>query len=174
MIPAVDDKVLENARKTLPASVVELINETRKDEKPDSYLIAVLHKAQEEYGYLPREAIDAIAQLMQIPTAKITGVASFYHHFSLAPKGRFIISVCTGTACYVKGIEAVIDKLEEELGIKLGETTTDGLFTLEDTRCLGACALAPVVKVGNDIHAEMTADKVPGMIEKYIKLAEVN
>ncbi|MBN2689687.1 MAG: NADH-quinone oxidoreductase subunit NuoE [Gammaproteobacteria bacterium] len=172
MIPAVNDKVLENARAALPASVVEFIDKVNQGERPSSHLIAVLHKVQEELGFLPRESMDAVAQLMQVPTAKVTGVASFYHHFSFVPKGKYIISVCTGTACYVKGAEEVIDKFKEELGINLGETTADGLFTLEDTRCLGACALAPVVKVGDDIHASMTADKVPGIIERYMNLAD--
>jgi NADH:ubiquinone oxidoreductase subunit E len=148
--------------------VVDFIEECLKDPKPEGQLIAVLHKAQEHYGYLSPEVLDCIAQLMQIPTAKVSGVASFYHYFRLKPRGKYIINVCQGTACYIKGSEVVANRFREELGIEYGETTTDNMFTLEATRCLGACALAPVVKIGDDMHARVRPDDVPNILQSYI------
>lgn len=159
---------IENSRKVLPEAVLRFIEKCLKEENPNGQLIAVLHKAQEHLGYLSPQTMDAVAYLMQIPTAKVSGVASFYHYFRLKPCGKYVISICLGTACYVKGAEAVLNKFVEELGIEVGETTADGMFTLEVSRCLGTCALAPVVKIGEDIHAQMTADKVPAVIEDYI------
>lgn len=163
---------LEQSRKVLPQEVVEFIDGCLQTEHPSSQLIAVLHKVQEHCGYLSVPAMDAVAYLMQIPTAKVSGVASFYHYFRLKPCGRFVISICLGTACYVKGAEAVFNKFSEELGIKNGETTKDGLFTLEISRCLGACALAPVVKIGDDIYSQVSQDRVPGIIKHYVDLAK--
>ena len=117
--------------------------ETRAER--DSQLIAVLHKVQAEFGYLAEAHLDAVAQLLQVPAAKVAGVASFYHYFRLSPRGKFIINVCLGTACYVKGADRVAQKLMDELGIAFGETSTDGIFTLEAARCLGTCGLAPVL-----------------------------
>jgi NADH:ubiquinone oxidoreductase subunit E len=108
-----------------------------------------------------------------VPAAKVAGVASFYHFFRLKPRGKFMINVCLGTACYVKGAERVAQKLMEELGIHWGETSKDGVFTLEASRCLGTCGLAPVVMVNNEVHGEVTADQVPMILEKYIKKAKV-
>ena len=156
----------------LPEGVLAFIAECKKDAQPNGQLIAVLHKAQECFGYLSEEVMDAIAYEMQIPAAKVYGVASFYHYFRLKPCGKFVISICMGTACYVKGAEAVVNKFREELGIELGETTNDGIFTLEIARCLGTCALAPVAKIGEEIYSELTPDKVPAIIEHYLKLAK--
>jgi len=156
----------------LPENIVQFIDECNKGHEPKSQLIAVLHKVQEHFGYLAPETMDAVAYLMQIPAANVSGVASFYHYFRLKPAGKFHISVCLGTACYVKGGEAVLNKFREELGIEPGETTTDGLFSLEVSRCLGTCALAPVVKIGETIHAQMTADKVPALIEQHFAMAK--
>lgn len=152
----------------LPEFILKFIDQCLNGDNPSSQLIAVLHKAQNHFGYLSPQTMDAIAYLMQIPAAKVSGVASFYHYFRLKACGKFVISVCLGTACYVKGAQAVLDKFREELGIEEGETTTDGIFTLEVARCLGTCALAPVVKIGEDIHSQMTPDKVPAIIEHYI------
>ena len=158
------------AKSILPVAIVQFINQCLTEEKPESQLIAVLHQVQSHFGYLSPQTMDAVAYLMQIPAAKVSGVASFYHYFRLKPCGKFVISVCLGTACYVKGSQAVLDKFSEELGIKAGETTSDGVFTLEVARCLGTCALAPVVKIGDDIHSQITPDKVPAIIEHYIAL----
>ena len=130
-------------------------------------MIAVLHKVQAQYGYLAAAHLDAVAQLMQIPAAKVSGVASFYHYYRLQPRGRFLINVCMGTACYVKGADRVAQKLMDELGIRFGETSTDGVFTLESSRCLGTCGLAPVMMVDNHVHPEVTPDQVPLILEKY-------
>ncbi len=162
---------IEISRKLLPKEVVAFIDKCQKEPNPSSQLIAVLHKVQEHLGYLSVESMDAVAYLMQIPAAKVSGVASFYHYFRLKPCGKYVISVCLGTACYVKGAEAVLSKFSEELGIKGGETTKDGMFTLEVSRCLGACALAPVVKIGSDVYSQMTQDKVPGIIKHYLDLS---
>lgn len=165
------EEIMAQSRAVLPDHIVAYIEECNAGSEPQSRLIGVLHKIQDHYGYLGQEQMDAVAQLMQIPAAKVTGVATFYHYFRLNPRGRFVISVCLGTACYVKGAERLSDKLKEELGINFGETTSDGLFSLEPARCLGTCAMAPVLMVENRIHGEMTADKVPALLEHYTKLA---
>lgn len=164
--------VKEKCRQVLPEKILGFIEECAKKPYSQSCLIAVLHEIQDHFGYLDHEHLEAVAQLMQIPAAKVSGVASFYHYFRLKERGRFTISVCMGTACYVKHAESVAKRLKEELGIEFGETTEDGLFTLEESRCLGTCALAPVVKIGDDIHANMTPDKVPALLVQYTKKEE--
>ncbi|MDR1057742.1 MAG: NADH-quinone oxidoreductase subunit NuoE [Coxiellaceae bacterium] len=159
---------LENITKILPENILQFIDKCSKEEKPHSQLIAVLHKVQDHFGYLSPEVMDAVAYSMQIPAAKVSGVASFYHYFRLKPCGKHVISVCLGTACYVKGAETVLNKFSEDLGIKEGETTKDGLFSLEVSRCLGACALAPVVKIGENIYSQMTPDKAPLIIKNCL------
>ncbi|MFH1646031.1 MAG: NADH-quinone oxidoreductase subunit NuoE [Candidatus Omnitrophota bacterium] len=132
----------------------------------ESYLIAILHKAQELYGYLRKDIMDEIAIYMSIPTAHIWGVATFYHYFNLAPVGAHIVSVCMGTACYVKGSGEILEALEKELGIKIGQTTDDGLFTLQQARCLGACGLAPVIMINDIIYGELNAEKAVALIKE--------
>ncbi len=166
--------VYEQSKKELPEDIVHFIEKCMKEEHPDSMLIAVLHKIQDRFGFLAREKLEAVSQLMRIPAAKVSGVASFYHYFHLTPRGKYVISVCTGTACFVKGAGKIIQKLEEELGIKCGETTKDGLFTLEEARCLGACALAPVVKIGSEMHPQVTPDKIPALLEVYFQKEKAN
>ena len=158
-----------NVKDILPEHVCKFIEECKNKEHADSYLIAVLHKVQDHFGYLSPHTMDAVAYAMQIPTAKVSGVASFYHFFRLTPRGKYPISVCLGTACYVKGAEDVVNKFRSELGIEVGETTTDGLFSLEVARCIGTCALAPVVKIGEVVHSQVTPDKVPAIIAQYIE-----
>ena len=161
------EELKQKAQKVLTKEIVAFIEKSLKDEHPNSLLIAVLHKVQEEFGYLSVESMDAVSILMQIPTAKISGVATFYHFFNLKKKGKYVISVCMGTACHVKGADKIVQKLEEELGIKLGETTKDALFTLEEARCLGTCALAPVIKINKDVHPQVTIDQIPKILETY-------
>ncbi|NGX29845.1 MAG: NADP-reducing hydrogenase subunit HndA [Candidatus Anoxychlamydiales bacterium] len=163
------DEVLAKARKRFDKDILDYINECMQKDHPKSFLIAVLHRVQEKYGYLSKDNLQAVAYLMDIPAAKVSGVASFYHLFHLKPKGKVVISICMGTACFVKGAEKVAKKFKEELGIELGQTTTDNQFTLTSTRCLGMCAMAPVVKIGEDIHAKVTSDAVPSLLEKYSK-----
>ncbi|MCX8064317.1 MAG: NADH-quinone oxidoreductase subunit NuoE [Candidatus Hydrogenedentes bacterium] len=155
------------AKRTLPPHVVEFIEEAQREPHPESKLIKVLQLVQEHYGYLGKTQMDAVAQLMQIPTAKVSGVATFYHYFRLVPRGKYMIRICLGTACYVKGAERVVEKLKEELGIHFGETTKDGLFSLEGTRCLGCCGLAPVVEINGEVFGQVTPDKIPAILEHY-------
>ncbi len=130
-------------------------------------LMPILQEAQEIYGYLPIEVQKIIATDMDIPLEKIYGVATFYSQFTLNPKGKYTISVCLGTACYVKGSGDIFDELSKKLGIKGGETTSDGKFTLVDCRCIGACGLAPVLTVNDDVYGRLTVDDVDGIIAKY-------
>ena len=132
-----------------------------------SKLMAVMQEAQEIYGYLPFEVQEMIADGMNVPLEKVYGVATFYAQFALSPKGVYNISVCLGTACYVKGSQMILDELEKELGIKAGGTTPDGQFTLEATRCLGCCGLAPVMTVGEEVYGRLTPADVKGILAKY-------
>lgn len=142
----------------------KIIEENKNDK---SMLMHVMQEAQSIYGYLPYEAQVMIAEGMDIPLEKIYGVSTFYAQFSLAPKGRYKISVCLGTACYVKGSQEILDELSEQLGIEPDECTEDGLFSLEACRCIGACGLAPVMMVNEDVYGKITAADVAGIIAKY-------
>jgi len=133
-------------------------------------LINVLHQTQDFLGYLPAEAQEVIAQNLHIPTAKVYGVVSFYSFFSMIPKGKFPVSVCMGTACYVRGAEKVLDEFKQQLGIAVGETSPDGEFSLASLRCVGACGLAPVALIGEKVHGRLAADDVKGIIEDTRKL----
>lgn len=137
----------------------------KKDDK--GALMPVLQKAQEIYGYLPIEVQTIISNEMNIPLEKVYGVVTFYSQFSLYPKGQYQISVCLGTACYVKGSGDIYDKLQEKLGIAGGECTPDGKFSLEACRCIGACGLAPVLTVNDEVYGRLTVDDVDGIIAKY-------
>ena len=136
-----------------------------KDDK--SQLMHVMQEAQGIYGYLPREVQVMIAEGMDVPLEKVYGVATFYAQFSLSPKGEYNISVCLGTACYVKGAGDIFDRFSELLGIGADECTADGKFSLEATRCIGACGLAPVFTINEDVYGRITADDVPAILEKY-------
>jgi NADH:ubiquinone oxidoreductase subunit E len=153
----------------LGEDVTDLIDRCRQDPHPESQLINVLHRVQAKFGYLGEDQIDAVAQLLQVPAAKVSGVASFYHYFRLKPRGRFMINICMGTACYVKGADRIAQRLMEELGIVWGETSTDGVFTLEGSRCLGTCGLAPVLMVDDQVHGNVTTDEVPLILERYLQ-----
>ncbi|MCD8327963.1 MAG: NADH-quinone oxidoreductase subunit NuoE [Ruminococcus sp.] len=138
---------------------------SHKDDK--GALMPVLQQAQEVYGYLPIEVQKIIAEEMNIPLEKIYGVVTFYSQFSLNPKGKYTISVCLGTACYVKGSGDIFNEISAKLGIGGGETTPDGKFTLVDCRCIGACGLAPVLTVNDDVYGRLTTDDVDGILAKY-------
>ena len=133
-------------------------------------LIQVLHEAQELYGYLPLEVQREISTLMNIPLAEIYGVVSFYTQFSINPKGRFKVNVCMGTSCYVKGANEVLDKFRTRLSIDVGECTEDRRFSLDACRCIGACGLAPVVTINDDVYGKLTPDDVDAIIDKYEEL----
>ena len=130
-------------------------------------LITILQKAQEIYGYLPIEVQTIIAEEMDISLEKVYGVVTFYAQFSINPKGKYKISVCLGTACYVKGSGDIYNKLQEKLGIAGGEITPDGKFSLDACRCIGACGLAPVLTVNEDVYGRLTVDDVDKILEKY-------
>lgn len=130
-------------------------------------VMRILQDAQEVYGYLPIEVQKMISDKTGVALAEIYGVATFYSQFSLNPKGRVAISVCLGTACYVKGAGKVIEKISEILGIQPGETSADGKFSLDATRCLGACGLAPVITINEDVYGKLKPEDIKGILEKY-------
>ncbi len=142
----------------------------QKDRNPghvQSGLIQVLHYVQDRFGYVPERATNHVAQSLGVPTAYVAGVASFYSYFSLEPKGSYNVSVCLGTACYVKGSQAVLDEFCRQLDIAPGETTDDGLFTIVEARCLGACGQAPIVMVNDEVHARVQPEEVQDIIAQY-------
>jgi NADH-quinone oxidoreductase subunit E/NADP-reducing hydrogenase subunit HndA len=134
--------------------------------------MVILEEVQKKYGYVPLEIQEVISQETNIPVSEIYGVVTFYNFFSLNPKGKYVIGVCLGTACYVKGSQTIIDKFEQLLGIKPGQTTADGLFTIEAIRCMGACALAPAVSVNGKVYPMVGVDKVASIIEEYKNMEE--
>lgn len=130
-------------------------------------LMPVLQAAQGIFGYVPLDVQEIIADGLGTTLSEVYGVATFYAQFSLEPKGQYVVGVCLGTACYVKGSQKIMDKIVEELGIPVGKTTNDGRFTLNATRCLGACGLAPVMMINDEVYGRLTPDEVPGIIAKY-------
>lgn len=130
-------------------------------------LIPVLHSAQEIYGYLPIEVQKIIAEGLNISLTEVYGVVTFYAQFSLVPKGEYKIAVCLGTACYVKGSGDILEKIKKNIGIDVGACTPDGKFSIDATRCIGACGLAPVLTVNDDVYGKLTVDDVDGILEKY-------
>ncbi len=152
--------------KTAESRILEII-ERYKDEKTP--LMLILSDIQNEYGYIPLEVQEIVSEKTGIPVAEIYGVVTFYSYFSLKPKGKYVIGVCLGTACYVKGSQQIIDKFEELLNIKPGETTEDGLFTLDALRCIGACGIAPAVSINGKVYSKMTVSQVAEVIEAYRK-----
>lgn len=146
------------------AELLKVINEHKNDK---GALMPVLQQAQNIYGYLPIEVQTIISNEMDIPLEKIYGVVTFYSQFSLNPKGKYKISVCLGTACYVKGAGDIYNKLMELLNIEGGECTPDGKFSLEACRCIGACGLAPVLTINEDVYGRLTVDELPDILKKY-------
>ena len=130
-------------------------------------LMPILQKAQEIYGYLPIEVQSIISEETGIPMAKVYGVSTFYAQFSLYPKGKYRVSVCLGTACYVKGSGDIFNELKNILGIEEGQCTSDGKFSLDACRCIGACGLAPVMTVNDDVYGKLTKDQLKGILDKY-------
>ena len=146
------------------AQLLEVIAEHKNDQ---GALMPILQKAQGIYGYLPMEVLVIISNEMNIPLEKAYGVATFYSQFSLNPKGKYTISVCLGTACYVKGSGDIFAKLEEKLGIGNGGCTPDGKFSLDACRCIGACGLAPVLTVNDEVFGRLTVDDVDSVLAKF-------
>lgn len=130
-------------------------------------LITILHKGQQIFGYLPREVQEFISDETGVPVAKIYGVVSFYSFFTMTPKGEYPVSVCTGTACYVKGAEKVLEEFQRILDLDIGETSADMKFSLDALRCVGACSLAPVVMVGEKVYGHVTPEQVQEIVDEY-------
>lgn len=149
------------------ANFDELLSYIEAQDVSQGVLMQTLHKAQELFGYLPIEVQKFISEKTGIPMAEIYGVATFYTQFSLEPKGKHTVGVCMGTACYVKNAQLVLDKLVSELGIPVGATTEDDLFTLEATRCLGCCGLAPVMMVGETVYGKVDPKDIADIVNSY-------
>lgn len=146
------------------AQITKIVERYKDEPTP---LMMILEDVQKEYGYVPLEVQELISDLTDIPVSEIYGVVTFYSFFSLTPKGKYVIGVCLGTACYVKGAQLVLDKLCEILKIKPGETTPDGLFTIDVLRCIGACAIAPAVSVNGKVYPQVKVDNVIKIINTY-------
>lgn len=141
-----------------------VIDEYKGKEGP---LMPILHHAQEIFGCLSLDVQKYIAEKLNIPVTDIYGVATFYSQFTLKPKGRYRIGICLGTACYVKGAQKILDELVKKLNIEVGDTTDDGRFALEATRCLGACGLAPVMMINDDVYGRLVPEDIEGILKKY-------
>jgi NADH-quinone oxidoreductase subunit E len=139
----------------------------KKHNKDKALLVDILQDVQAGIGYLPQEVLEAVAAGLEVPVSRVYSVATFFKAFSLTPRGRHLINVCMGTACHVRGSDKVLAAAEQQLGIKKGETTPDLKFTLETVNCVGACALGPVVIVGEDYHGEMTPEGVVSVLKEY-------
>jgi NADH-quinone oxidoreductase subunit E/NADP-reducing hydrogenase subunit HndA len=148
---------------------------SQKDQKDicDSFgnkpgeLINVLHKTQEHFGYLPEEVQNEVAVNLNMPLAKVYGVVSFYTFFTMTPKGKYPISICMGTACFVRGAEKIVEAVEKELNIKVGGVTEDGKFSVDCLRCIGACGLAPVMMIGGKVHGRLEPGMIKGILDSY-------
>ena len=130
-------------------------------------LIPVLQQAQELFGHLPFEVQSFISEGLRIPLPEVYGVVTFYSQFTMKMKGTHQISVCLGTACYIRGAQDILDEIKKQLGIDVGQTSADGLFTIDATRCIGACGLAPVIKIGKDVYGRLETKQIKGILDKY-------
>lgn len=142
----------------------------KKYKNVEGGIISALHEVQDTYGYISSTAQKYLSKELNIPMSEIYGIITFYSRFSLVPKGKYNIQVCMGTACYVKGSEKVLNRFKEKLGIKEGETTSDGKFSIESVRCIGACGLAPAIVINEEVYGKMDEKKVDELIEKYSKM----
>ncbi len=148
---------------TAIAKISEICNRYKDETTP---LMMILSDIQKEYGYIPLEVQELVSEKTGVSVAEIYGVVTFYSFFSLKPKGKYVIGCCLGTACYVKGAQQVIDKFSEILGIKPGETTEDGMFTIDALRCIGACGIAPAVSINGKVYPKVAVGAVNGIIEE--------
>ena len=156
MIAAQDEKMIQ---------LREFMEVAKTKEHASSQLISILHRAQEIFGYLSTTVMDEVAETMNIPTSHIWGVVTFYHFFHLKPKGKHTISLCLGTACFVKGAAQILDAIKRELKVGIGDTTEDKMFTLDETRCLGTCGLAPVMMIDDKIYGALTPKKAVEIVQ---------
>ncbi|VBB45820.1 conserved hypothetical protein [uncultured Paludibacter sp.] len=168
MTPTTVEKEKINVKLQLSEEKAKIVDEicARFDYDPGE-LINVLHEAQDTFGYLPSEVQEVIARNLRISVAHVYGVVTFYSYFSMLPKGDHPISICMGTACYVRGAEKILDEFKKELNIKVGETTADGKFSINCLRCVGACGLAPVVMVGEKVYGRVSPDGVKAILDEY-------
>lgn len=150
----------------LSKEMQELLKNYSQDK---SNLIQILNEVQEKYGYIPKQSQIEISNYLNIPMAEIYGVITFYSRFTLEPKGKYNISVCLGTACFVKGSQVLLDRLKERLKIEEGQTTPDGKFSIDATRCVGACGLAPVFTINNEVYGKATVKKLDEVLDEYMK-----
>ncbi|MBO4322660.1 MAG: NAD(P)H-dependent oxidoreductase subunit E [Clostridiales bacterium] len=150
-----------------PEQEAKLLEVIAKYDGVKGKMMPILQEAQDIYGYLPFEVQKIIAEKTDTPVEEIYGIATFYSQFKLNPNGEYSIAVCLGTACYVKGSAAVLEEISKELGVEVGSTSPDGKYSLEATRCIGACGLAPVMTVNGDVYGRLTKDQVPGILAKY-------
>ncbi|MCR5041623.1 MAG: NADH-quinone oxidoreductase subunit NuoE [Clostridia bacterium] len=160
-------KISEVAFRDTPEQAARFEKVIAENKHDKSRLMAVMQEAQDIYGYLPSEIQIRIAEGMDVPAEKVYGVATFYAQFALSPKGKYAISVCLGTACYVKGSQQVLDKICETLGIEPGSCTADAKFSLDACRCVGACGLAPVMMINDEVYGRLSPDDVEGILAKY-------
>jgi NADH-quinone oxidoreductase subunit E len=158
------DNVAETACADIRLRTREILG---KHDRAGESLLAVLQEIQETFSYIPEEVIRDVAAWLGLPVHQVYSVTTFYNAFSLKPKGKYVIQVCMGTACHVRGSSAIVEEAETILGISRGETTKDGKFTLETVNCVGACALGPVMVINGDYHGHLTRSKIAGILEKY-------
>lgn len=151
--------------------IIEIISRYQDEKTP---LMMILSDIQKEFGYIPLEVQELVSEKIGVPVAEIYGVVTFYSFFSLNPKGKYVIGVCLGTACYVKGSQQVIDKFSEILDIKAGETSKDGLFTLDALRCIGACGIAPALTINGKVYPKVQVSDVPGIVQEYRNMGGLN
>lgn len=150
-----------------PEAKAEIISLIAKYKGETSPLMVILEAIQKKYGYIPLDVQELVAKELDVPFSEVYGVVTFYNFFSLNPKGKYVIGVCLGTACYVKNAQLVLDKVEELLHIKPGETTEDGLFTIEALRCIGACALAPAMSINGKVYGQVKPEQIEGILNGY-------
>jgi len=160
-----ENKVMKDILTEANFAKLDQAIEDNKDRK--GALMPILHEAQNIFGAIPIEVQTLISEKLDISLAEIYGVVTFYSRFSLVPKGKFVIGLCLGTACYVKGAQNILDRLETELGIKVGGTSDDGKFTLEATRCLGCCGLAPVMVINDKVYGRLEPGQITGILNEY-------
>ncbi len=159
--------VIKNDELTVEEKYQELRSFIRDNKDKRGYLIPILYEAQSLFGYLPSEVQKFVAEEMNISVSEVFGVVTFYSYFKTQPVGRHTITICMGTACYVRGAKKILEALQDKLGIKMGETTEDLRFTLGEQRCFGSCGMAPVIMIDKEVHGRLTPSKLDAILEKY-------
>ena len=168
--PQAEETVSEKTEERIEAMTPELKAFVESWKSKPGNLIMVLHQVQQAYGYIPRNIAIEISEMLGVPLAKIYGVVTFYNFFKLQKAGKYIVQVCLGTACYLRGGDDIIKEFEKQLGVGLNATTSDGLFSVEAVRCLGCCGLAPVAVVNGEVHGKLETKDVTRIIDQYRKI----